>query len=101
MRQDRVMEIEYARGIPFRLASQLLAMPDPLIQRFAGDPIEVDGRTLNRSVQLLLAISEKVDRNALVQGSVEQRREELSKVAALGMPRARHLHVVASQHPGS
>lgn len=94
------MEIEYTRGIPFRFASRLLSMPDPLIQRFVGDPIEVDGRTLNRSVQLLLAISEKVDRNALVQGTVEQRREELSRVAAIGMPRAKHLHVVDRSIPG-
>lgn len=94
------MEIEYARGIAFRLASQLLAMPDPLLQRFAGHPIEVDGRTLNRSVQLLLVISERLDRNALVDGSVEQRRKELSKTAALGMPRAKGMHVVARSIPG-
>lgn len=94
------MEIEYTRGIPFRLASKLLAMPDPLIQRFAGDPVEVSGRTLNRSVQLLLAISEKLDRNALVHGTVEQRRRELSRTAAIGMPRATHLHVVNRAIPG-
>ncbi|MEZ5238787.1 MAG: alpha/beta hydrolase [Microthrixaceae bacterium] len=94
------MEIEYHRGIPQRVASALLALPDPIVQRIAGDPITVDGRTLNRSVQLLLAVAERAGRNALTLGSVEQRRAELRRTAALGMPRARHLHVVDRVIPG-
>lgn len=94
------MEIEYDRPIQFRVASRLLAMPDPLIGCLAGAPIEVDGRTLNRSVQILLRISELLDRNGLAQGSVQQRRDELSRAASMGMPRARRMHVVDRTIPG-
>ena len=94
------MTIAYDRGIPFRLTSCLLAMPDLLIGRLAGGPIEVDGRRLNRSVQLMLAMSEKLDRNGLAQGTVQQRRDELSRVAALAMPVAKRMHVVERSIPG-
>ena len=94
------MGITYHRPIPFRLASALLSMPDPLIQRFAGDPISVDGRTLNRSVQLLLKASESLDQDVLSTGDVTQRRTEMARAAGLGMPRAKGLHVVDRTIPG-
>lgn len=94
------MQLDYRRGIPFRIASALLRLPDPMIQTLAGDPIELDGRRLNRSVQLLLWIAEKAGRNALDEGTVSQRRRELRRSAALGMPRARHLHVFDRSIPG-
>ncbi len=94
------MHPTYRRPIPFRIAQRALAPPDALVQRLAGDPIEVDGRYLNRSLQLLLALSERSGRNALEGTSVEARRKEMDRIARLGMPVATGMHVSDRLIPG-
>lgn len=94
------MELTYRRTVPFAVARRLLAVPDRVVQRVAGDPIEVDGRFLNRSVQLLLAASERSGRNALEGQSVQERRAEMRKLIPLAMPAITGAHVVDRLIPG-
>ncbi len=87
------MDISYKHPLLVRLARRRTGVPDRLVQKLAGDPIEVDGRVLNRGIQLLLSIAERSGRNALEGSSAQERRDELKKVAKLGMPVATDLFV--------
>ncbi|MFV0316845.1 MAG: alpha/beta hydrolase [Microthrixaceae bacterium] len=94
------MEIAYRRGIGHRALCRVLDLPDPLIQRFAGDPIEVDGRVLNRNVQLMLSATARADRPGLSQGTVDQRRTELRRMSPFTMPVATEVFVTERLIPG-
>jgi acetyl esterase len=94
------MDVTYHRPLPHRAAALLLAAPDPVVQRIAGDPVEVDGRVLHRSVQLLLAFAERTGQNALEGKDAVARRAAMRRAAALGMPRARGLNVSDRVMPG-
>jgi acetyl esterase len=75
-------------------------MPDLSVRLIAGDPIEVDGRVLNRSVQLMLAVEERTGLGTLEGDSVDKRRARLEQATALGMPIATNLHVTDRYIPG-
>ncbi len=73
---------------------RFLDLPRPLADRIIdAPPIEVDGRTLDRHVQLLIAFGARlgVDRNDAV--DVATRRREMRRFAGLGMRRRRDVHV--------
>lgn len=94
------MEIDYRRGLAHRMLCAAFKVPDPLVQRMAGDPIEVDGRVLNRSVQLMLAGAAKADPSGLNKGTPEQRRTEMARTAPIAMPVATRMHVTERLVPG-
>ena len=93
MRQAGAMSPRYRRSVPFSLVRRALAVPDRVVQMMAGDPIEVDGRVLNRTVQLMLAVEARTGLGALDGDSVAERRARMQQAAALGMPIATNLHV--------
>lgn len=77
-------------------------MPDPIIDRLAGAPPVVrDGRVLDRRVQALIHVG---DRLGLTLDDADEgvvaRRERLARAAALGMPKRMGIHVVDRMIPG-
>jgi len=91
-------------GILHRLARALLGAPTPVIDRIIGSPpIAVDGRVLDRRIQALLTIGERLQRSS--EGSLrsfepDQRRRELDRMAGLAMPRRQGIHVYERRIPG-
>lgn len=90
------------RGVTFRTISALLDLPAPVMDRLIGaPPIVRDGRVLNRSVQALMVLGERLG----VVGddepdSVEQRRADLRRAAGLGMPTWTGIYVTERRIPG-
>jgi acetyl esterase len=94
--------MEMRRSAAFRVVSRLLALPDPVLDRLIGAPPVVrDGRVLNRQVQAIMSVGERL---GLVSDdeptSVLERREQLSRSAAIGMPSHRGVHVTDRFIPG-
>ncbi len=87
------MGITYKWNPIISMARRSAGVPDWLVQRLAGDPVEVDGRVLNRSVQLLIELGERSGQNALEGQDVQERRANMSRVARIGMPVATDVHV--------
>lgn len=90
------------RTAAFRAISGALALPDPVIDRLIGaPPIVLDGRVLNRRVQAMMVLGERIgvldDRES---DSVEQRRADLRRAAALGMPTWTGIYVTERRIPG-
>ncbi len=83
------------RSIANRLASWVLALPDPVLAKVSGmgAPIEFEGRVLNRQLQAMLGLSERlgVDRSI---ADAATRRAELRRLADVGMPKRTNVHVV-------
>ena len=67
------MDITYRRGLGHRLLCRAFDLPDRVVQKIAGDPVELDGRVLNRSVQFMLALTQRADPTGLNNGSVRVR----------------------------
>lgn len=88
-------------GLGTRTVSTLLKMPEPMLTRLIGPPIELDGRTLNRQVQLMLSVSSKLGLDMTERsGTVESRRADLARAARLGMPLRQGIHVTNRRIPG-
>ena len=82
-----------------RMLRRLLAMPPSMIERIAGPPAHVDGRTVAPSVHLLLRSLERVD----VTGSsrdVIERRNQMGRSTSLAMPTVRGVRAVDRLIPG-
>ncbi len=90
------------RSLPFRVASRLLALPEPALSRIIGaPPVVLDGRVLNRSVQALLVATERLGLDLDADSAtVEERRAGLRRSAALGMPVRTGVHVTERRIPG-
>lgn len=90
------------RPIPFRVASWLLAMPEPVLARFIGaPPIVIDGRVLSRQVQALMVATERLGLDLDADdATVEERRAALRRSTALGMPVRTGVHVTGRRIPG-
>jgi acetyl esterase len=69
-----------------RLVRTLLELPDWLLSRLVGPPVERDGRVLDRRVQLLLAFADRTGRLRR-DLAVAPMRAELARLSRLGMPR--------------
>ena len=94
------MDITYRRGLGHRLLCRAFDLPDRVVQKIAGDPVELDGRVLNRSVQFMLALTQRADPTGLNNGSVQERRSEMRRATPLAMPVATDLHVTERIIPG-
>lgn len=92
----------YRSRIDTKVSRALLSLPDWIIDRLIGaPPIEIDGRTLNRRVQLLIATSEKLNmRLSIEDASAAERRAELRKAAVMAMPLRRGVEVTNRSFPG-
>ncbi len=91
-------------GILHRLARTLLTAPAPVLDRIiGGPPAVVDGRVLDRRIQALLAIGERLQRSpegSIRSFDVAQRRRELDRMGRLGMPQRQGIHVFERSIPG-
>jgi acetyl esterase len=86
-----------------RLVRRVLALPDPIIDRLAGGPpIVIDGRVLNRRVQVLLHLSERLglSPDEGVSDDPAKRRARLSRSAGRAMPQRMGIHVADRRIPG-
>lgn len=85
-----------------RLVRRLLALPDPLLDRLVGaPPVTLDGRVLDRRVQLMLHVGERLGLGEIdADASAAERRERLARSAAIGMPLRTNLHVTQRLVPG-
>jgi acetyl esterase len=90
------------RSLATRVVQAILALPDPIIDRLiSAPPIVLDGRVLNRRVQAMLVLSERLGiRTDGQPESVAERRTAMRRGAALGMPVRTGLHVVDRRVPG-
>lgn len=75
------------RSIATRAASALLALPEDWLLRLsgAGMPVVRDGRVLDPRVQALLALGDRTGATDRA-GTPEERRADLRRLAAVGMP---------------
>lgn len=100
---DRVSDRRlYRSRLDTRISAWALGLPEGIIDRLVGEaPITIDGRTLNRQLQLLLKISTKLGlRISGGSQSVQQRRDELRRAAIMGMPLRRDIEVTNRTFPG-
>ncbi len=95
------MTPRYRSPVAFAIMRRLLALPDSIVQRVAGDPIEVDGRVLNRSVQLMLWAEQRTGLGAISGATVAERRSQMRRASKLGMPTATNLYVSDRYIPGA
>jgi acetyl esterase len=83
-----------------RLVRALLGAPEPLLDRIVGGPpIEVDGRVLDRRVQAMIVAGERLGLSR-ASDSVAERRVNMRRQTALGMPVRRGVHVAGRSIPG-
>ena len=89
-------------GPATRRVRGLLALPDPIIGRLAGGPpIVRDGRVLDRRVQVIIHLGNRLNLTPDEDGEdVQARRARLSRSAGLAMPRRTGIHVVDRLIPG-
>lgn len=92
----------YRYRLDTRISTWALGLPEWIIDLLIREsPITVDGRTLNRQLQLLLKISTKMGLRLSAGGqTVEQRREELRRAAIMGMPLRSDIEVTNRTFPG-
>lgn len=92
----------YRSRLDTRISSWALGLPEWIIDLLLREaPITIDGRALNRQLQLLLKISTKMGLRLSAGGqSVEQRRAELRRAAIMGMPLRRDVEVTNRTLPG-
>jgi acetyl esterase/lipase len=83
-----------------RSLRRLLALPQPVVERFVGPPAAVDGRTLAPAVNLILGLAA---RGAPTTGSGDdprRRRQEIRRSARLMMPGLRGVRILDRTIPG-
>jgi acetyl esterase len=90
------------RGITFRTLSGIFGLPDPVIDRIIGaPPIVRDGRVLNRRVQAMMVLGERIGvLGDDAPASPEQRRADMRRAAGLGMPTWSGIYVTERRIPG-
>jgi hypothetical protein len=69
-----------------------LSMPDWAIERIVGPPLEIDGRTLDRAVQLMLRVP-GVGGTGKPGSSVQKRRKRVLAGSKAGTPRLKDVRI--------
>lgn len=89
-------------GVATRAFRRLLALPDPLVDRLVGEPPVVrDGRVLDRRVQMLLSLGERLGVVDVEDpDDIDERRSRLARGAKLAMPLRTDVHVSERRIPG-
>ena len=88
----------YLRNPLVSLSRSFLRSPDWVVSALAGAPVEIDGRTLHRAIQLMLATAGVgMGRPSM---RVQQRRVLTNLSAQLGTPRLKNVDVVDRQISG-
>ena len=84
-----------------RVATRLLGLPDPVIDRMIGaPPVVLDGRVLNRRVQAMLAASARLGLDTDPEATAAERRASLRRSTSLGMPLRQGIYVTDRRVPG-
>jgi acetyl esterase len=87
-------------SVASRIARRFLSLPESVLGPLAGrGRIVRDGRVLNRRIQVVLALGERVGRTRL-KCDPAAARKELKQVARIGMPIITSVHVVDRHIPG-
>lgn len=76
----------------FRAAQAAMTLPLPLVRRMIGEPLIIDGQTLDPYVQFMLMSADRlpgVNGIGAPSADVAERRAENTRATALGMPRAK------------
>lgn len=78
-----------------RFMSGLLSLPDPVLRRIAAGsaPLEQDGHVVNTSVAALAALGDRFGGVGSTTHDLDVRRVQMSRFAALGMPRRTDVRV--------
>ena len=83
-----------------RLIRRLLAAPDAALSKVIGaPPIVRDGRALNRHVQAIISVGDRLKLTNDIE-DVAQRRKQMDDASGLGMPKRTGIHVVDRRIPG-
>jgi acetyl esterase len=83
-----------------RLIRRALALPDGVLDKVIGaPPVVLDGRVLDRRVQTMMAIGDRIGLTEDV-CDVAARRDQLRRSAGIGMPARLGIHVVDRRLPG-
>jgi acetyl esterase/lipase len=77
-----------------------MSMPPTMIRRIVGPPVQIQGRTLDPAVQLMLASERRGLALVGDRTDVARRRAVLRRSARLAMPRPRGVHSVDRTIPG-
>ncbi|HET8929356.1 MAG TPA: alpha/beta hydrolase [Acidimicrobiales bacterium] len=82
------------RSVANRVATAVLGLPAPVLDRIAGvsGPVVVDGRALHPALVALLGLAERTNMTRST-GDVATRRAELGRFAGIGMPRRTDVRV--------
>lgn len=90
------------RSLAFRTLSTLLDQPEQVLGKVIGaPPITLDGRVLNRSVQALISVGDRLGLTETPEdASVERRRADLRRSTKLAMPTWTSVHVSERVVPG-
>ncbi|MEX0767665.1 MAG: alpha/beta hydrolase [Microthrixaceae bacterium] len=90
------------RSLVTRAITSVLALPDSILDRLVGAaPVAIDGRVLNRRLQAMLVLSERLGiRPEGETQSVSERRSDMRRATRLAMPVRTGLHVVDRRIPG-
>lgn len=82
------------RSLQHRAVSRLLALPEPILAKVIGaPPIEIDSRVLNRSLQAMLAVLERLGLDERDREDLVARRQQFLQVTSLAMPVRRGIYV--------
>ena len=83
-----------------RIARRALALPDAVLDRVIGaPPVVVDGRVLNRRVQAIITVGDRLGLTS-EEWDVQARRRQLRQASGIGMPRRQGIHVADRRIPG-
>jgi acetyl esterase len=78
----------------------VLSAPEPVVGRWAGSPVVIDGRRLDPATQLLLVLAERGKAGLGDRTVPSRRRAVMRRATALVMPRAKGVHAVDRTIPG-
>jgi len=92
MTGNRYREHRERRAVATRVAGRLLTVPDSVHRRVGGrEPVNVDGRVLNRRIQTLLKLGARA-RQSPESVDIATMRTQLRRMTSIGMPVRTNVH---------